>query len=112
MDFEELISEGIWILNKKKSSDGIYMGRGSVLGNPFLIGKDGDREEVIELYRSWLWDRIKEPGRDKKIWGELKRLLEIWKIDGELTLSCFCFPKRCHCEVIGSCLVWMRREGL
>jgi hypothetical protein len=25
----------------------IYIGRGSALGNPFYIGRDGDRTEVI-----------------------------------------------------------------
>lgn len=31
----------------------IYIGRGSIFGNPFEIGKDGDREYVIKRYRRW-----------------------------------------------------------
>lgn len=32
----------------------VYVGRGSKWGNPFVIGRDGTRKEVIELYRQWL----------------------------------------------------------
>ena len=106
MDFEDLISRNIWIVNKKDKGkkDGIYIGRGSILGNRFLIGKDGDREEVIAKYRVWLWGEVK---KKQAVFGELRRLLKIWKRDGEITLVCFCFPKRCHGEVVGSCLAWM-----
>jgi hypothetical protein len=30
--------------------DYVYIGRGSPLGNPYIIGKDGDRAEVIKKY--------------------------------------------------------------
>jgi len=56
----------IHIENKKTyRGDGIYVGRkmpgipGSVLGNPFQIGRDGRRSQVIERYRRWLWEQIK-----------------------------------------------------
>jgi len=32
----------------------IFIGRGSPWGNPFHIGRDGTRAEVIEKYRQWL----------------------------------------------------------
>jgi Domain of unknown function (DUF4326) len=45
----------IRIENKKYySGDGVYIGRPSILGNPFKIGKDGTREEVGQKYRVWL----------------------------------------------------------
>jgi hypothetical protein len=56
----------IRIENKKTyRGEGIYVGRetpgapGNVLGNPFRIGRDGTREEVVEKYRRWLWEQIK-----------------------------------------------------
>ena len=56
----------IRIENKKTHcGKGIYVGRempgvpGSVLGNPFRIGRDGTREEVVEKYCRWLWKQIK-----------------------------------------------------
>jgi hypothetical protein len=38
-----------------------YVGRPSALGNPFVVGRDGSREEVIAKYRRWLWARLQEP---------------------------------------------------
>lgn len=32
----------------------VYVGRGSRWGNPYIIGKDGDRAECIRKYRAWL----------------------------------------------------------
>lgn len=40
-------------------TNALYVGRGSVWGNPFVIGVDGDRETVIERYRKLLWSRLK-----------------------------------------------------
>ena len=47
------------VLNKRTGThDGaIYIGRGSKWGNPFVIGKDGTRAEVIEKYGQWLADQ-------------------------------------------------------
>lgn len=35
----------------------VYIGRPSKWGNPFIIGKDGTREEVIAKYRAWILDQ-------------------------------------------------------
>ena len=32
----------------------MYVGRPTPLGNPFVIGVDGTRAEVIEKYRTWI----------------------------------------------------------
>ena len=32
----------------------VYIGRPSKWGNPFRIGPDGNREEVIRKYRDWI----------------------------------------------------------
>lgn len=37
-----------------------YIGRPSVLGNPFVIGRDGDRKTIMGKYRTWLWGIVKE----------------------------------------------------
>src|SRR5690554_3305781 len=45
------------VLNKYKDgvpAGAVYIGRPSKWGNPFVIGKDGDRDEVIAKYRQWL----------------------------------------------------------
>ena len=60
-----------------------YVGRPWVLGNPFVVGRDGSRLEVIAKHRRWLWGRLQEPG---SLQGrELRRLLEQAR-EGELEL--------------------------
>lgn len=67
-------------------SQAVYIGRGSKWGNPFIIGKDGDREEVIIKYAERLLN-------DTSLLGAI----------GELTgkyLVCFCAPEPCHGDVL------------
>jgi hypothetical protein len=110
LDFEELVVEGIEVVNvrNRKVKDFSFVGRGSKLGNKFRIGKDGNRDEVIGKYKTWLWGKVKE--RDSDICRELANLYKIWKKNGGIKLGCYCFPNNCHAGVIGSCLVW--RDGL
>ena len=42
------------VVNKYKHVYDVYIGRGSKWGNPFVIGKDGTREEVINKYEEYL----------------------------------------------------------
>lgn len=73
------------------------MGRPSVLGNPFKLNKESEREEVIAKYREWLKERIRQ--FDIEVTLELYRLKEIAD-KGDLVLICWCSPKHCHAEVI------------
>ena len=78
---------------KKGTSDangGVYIGRGSPFGNPFHIGKDGTREEVIQKYRQHFADLL---AADPDFWDEVMALR------GK-TLVCFCAPLPCHGDVI------------
>ena len=94
----------IRIVNKKNWKWGCeYVGRPSVLGNPFKIGIDGDRKEVIDKYRGWLWEEIKKKG---DVYVELVRLSKIDK----LILGCWCSPDPCHAEVVRNAIVWLRNQ--
>lgn len=42
------------VVHCKKDKYDIYIGRPSIFSNPFVIGQDGNRKEVIEQYREWL----------------------------------------------------------
>lgn len=68
----------------------IYIGRGNKWGNPFRIGRDGTREEVIEKYRKWIV-------KNKKLMSCLHEL------KGK-TLGCYCWPLPCHGDVLISLL--------
>ena len=77
------------VVNKNKDSYDIYCGRGSIFGNPFEIGRDGTREQVIERYKGWFNFLI----RDRVFTAELSKLKD-------KTLGCFCKPLACHCDII------------
>jgi hypothetical protein len=70
--------------------EGIYIGRPSLLGNPFVIGKDGDRAEVIAKYRIWLWGQVKARGAVFNELVRIKRLAE----RGDVSLVCWSAESR------------------
>ena len=89
------------ILNQKIDAippDAVYVGRGrgSRFGNRYVIGRDGDRDQVIELYRRWLWREIRA--------GRITRD-DLRALDGH-DLVCWCHPKPCHAEVLRRAVRW------
>lgn len=74
------------VVNKRKEPYDVYIGRGSKWGNPFVIGKDGTREEVIAKYRKWILKRT-------------ELLNDLHELKGK-TLGCFCKPQACHGDVL------------
>lgn len=95
----------IRVENKKAyRGAGIYIGRPSLLSNPYAIGKDGTRDEVLEWYRAWLWRQIKLRG---EVYRELQRLAAKAK-DEDLVLICWCAPKPCHADLVKRAIEWMR----
>jgi hypothetical protein len=81
------------VLNKHHGNiptDAIYIGRGSKWGNPFVIGKHGDRDEVCELHKKHLDTQI--------VGGRVSRddLIELHGKD----LMCYCAPARCHGDTL------------
>ena len=67
------------IHNKYKEEYDVYIGRPSVFGNPFTIGKDGDRKEVVEKYRFYF---------ENKIENDDDFLLRVMSLKGK-RLGCF-----------------------
>jgi len=47
------------VVHCKKEPYDIYIGRPSKWGNPFEIGVNGDRLQVINLYRQWFYSKPK-----------------------------------------------------
>ena len=82
------------VLNKHKHgvpAGAAYIGRGSVWGNPFVIGADGSRRDVIMQFTIYAYKRL----RTEPDWLEPLRGKD---------LVCFCAPKDCHGHVI-ECLL-------
>lgn len=78
------------VFNKRTGNipaDSIYIGRPGPWGNPYKIGKDGTREEVIAKYRRLIYSnptlvqaiRSQHRGKD---------------------LVCWCKPLPCHGDVL------------
>ena len=83
-----------------------YIGRGSVLGNPYTHIKDrktlatfvvGSREEAIELYSDY-FDKMY--GCNKEFTKEIDDIYERYKAGKTVYLGCFCKPKSCHGDII------------
>jgi len=90
----------ITVLNKRTHrGGGEYIGRPSPLGNPFVIGPDGDRAAVIDQYEQWLTEIWNKGGKNAQL-TELFRLAEIHRKQDLLTLLCWCAPRPCHGDII------------
>lgn len=93
----------VTVVNRHKSKEvGVYVGRGAPLGNQFVIGKDGTRAEVIELFRVWLREQWRRGGAAKQMLLELAQK----HARGEtVVLICSCKPLACHADVIADAIV-------
>jgi len=74
------------VVHCKKEQYDIYIGRPGKWGNPFIIGVDGTRDEVIQKYINWLEEQ-----------PEL--LNAIYELKGKI-LGCWCSPKACHGDIL------------
>lgn len=82
-----------YVKNKKhynvKPSD-IYIGRGSKYGNPYRIGIDGNRDDVIRKYE----DHLNQMLDDGTI--TVEELSDMYGFN----LVCFCKPLPCHGDIL------------
>lgn len=83
------------VLNKRTDTiplDAVYVGRPSKWGNPFKIGWNNGhywtRQEVIDIYKSWLITNEED--------GLMKDLHELKGKD----LVCWCSPLPCHADIL------------
>ena len=78
----------------------VLIDRRTKWGNPYKLGVDGDREQVIALYRADLWRRIRA--------GEVP-LEELAELDG-CWLACWCEPLPCHGDVLARAAAWASEQ--
>lgn len=78
----------VW--NKRDPStpkNAVYVGRPSKWGNPYEIGRDGTRNQVIKKYMDWI---------------EIRGMLQA-DAKAELCgrdLVCWCVPLPCHADIL------------
>lgn len=78
------------VLNKYRDTpndQAVYIGRPSPWGNPYWVGRDGTREEVIIKYKHWI---SRQPELIERARLELR---------GK-DLVCFCKPHACHGDIL------------
>jgi hypothetical protein len=81
-------------LRHETLGDAVYVGRampqrglaGSAFANPYRVGQDGTRAEVIEKYQRWI---VRQP----------LLLASLHELRGR-RLACWCSPEPCHADVL------------
>jgi hypothetical protein len=95
----------IKVVNKRTyPGNGIYIGRPTVLGNPFThkFGTQArfivaSREDAVKKYDAY----IREAYRDNSsVRAAIDDLVKRYLLTGELILVCWCAPKACHGDVL------------
>lgn len=74
------------VVHCKKQPFDVLIDRSTKWGNPFMIGKDGNRAEVISKYRDYLLSRP-------------DLIAQLPELEGKI-LGCWCRPEACHGDVL------------
>lgn len=104
----------IRVVNKRRwKGGGLYIGRPSLLGNPFSHLADtiarfrvATREESIARFEAHLRHELGDPTSETTI--AYLDLLRRYRAGEELVLICWCAPKPCH----GSVIARMLEDGI
>jgi hypothetical protein len=74
------------VVHCRRARYDVYIGRPSIWGNPFRIGPDGDRDEVIAKY-------------ERHVLSSPHLMARLHTLAG-LTMGCWCKPLACHGDVL------------
>lgn len=77
------------VVNVKKEPYDVSIMRPSIYGNPYVIGRDGTREEVIEKFKKYFYNRIQH---------DTAYLIAVVKLRDQ-RIGCCCEPDPCHGDV-------------
>ena len=76
----------------------VKVDRSSILGNPFVMRSEIERDSVCDKYELHFKSKIKN--KSERFLNEILNLINIYKKYNKLRLFCWCSPKRCHAETI------------
>ena len=91
------------VCNKHYQDYDIYIGRGSLFGNPYIIGRDGDRNQVIRKYKMYLWKHL--------LMGDNFTIADVLALEGQ-RLGCFCSPQFCHGDILVNAYLYFKEKEL
>lgn len=73
-------------VNIRNEGYDVRIDRKTKWGNPFIIGKDGTREEVIQKYKEWICEQP-------------HLMNSLHELKGK-RLGCWCKPQPCHGDIL------------
>lgn len=74
------------VVHCRREQYDVYIGRPGPWGNPYVIGPDGDRAQVIAAFERYLL-------------GSPELLARLPELRGKI-LGCWCAPDSCHGDVL------------
>lgn len=106
------------VKNKKTfKGEGVYIGRPTVLSNPFKITEDQTREISIQRFGHMLINAV-HVKKNPTFMHELRKLEAHLIEHQKLNLICHCSPKACHGDLIKQVLLnkfhinyWLIKEN-
>lgn len=79
------------VVHLKRDPFDVRIDRATAWGNPYVLGRDGDRDEVIAKYKDWvLTSEDPTPTWIREHASELR----------DKVLGCWCAPQACHGDVL------------
>lgn len=89
---------------RKKGCIPVYVGRGSPLGNPYIMANNSEKERnaVCDEYEAYLPYQLKDKLSPQYV--AMQALRKKLALGHSLELICYCAPKRCHAETIKALL--------
>jgi hypothetical protein len=76
--------------NWRNNSAYVFIGRGTVFGNPKPLTCEIDRESNLAEYKIYVEERVKHDSQFREA---------LQKLYGKI-LVCFCKPKQCHGDIL------------
>ena len=78
------------VVNLYKSNYDVYIGRPTLFGNPYIVGKHGERGQCVEFFKEYFYARLASDAEFREAVDSLR---------GKV-LGCYCKPQACHGDVI------------
>ena len=77
----------------------VRVDRSSILGNKFKMKNNSleERNRVCDEYYKYFMKNVKKEGEFR---NEVIKIYRMVKAGKKVALGCWCYPKRCHAEII------------
>lgn len=87
---------------RKVDGEVINIMRPSILGNPFKMSSEDEREISVRKYYHYLREEFK---KKEEVYQELIKIVEKLKSGKDVYLACYCAPMLCHGDVIANAVM-------